>query len=472
MGTKKTFLVIVFLIIGFGTLISWGDSEIPGLERTALDRYIAAPDPNFSYKLVNTINDEGVTAYILDMTSQSWRSKDEVDRPLWQHWVAIIKPDKVKTSTGLLVISGGKNGSNPPDKLDKTFAQIALGTQSVVTVLMMIPNQPLKFSNEPLDAYKEEGRVEDDMIAYTWDRYMKTGDELWPARLPMVKSTVRAMDTVTLFLGSEEGGKTNVDSFVVAGGSKRGWTTWMTAAVDPRVKAIVPIVIDMLNVEESFKHHWRVYGFWAPAIGDYVEMNLMKELCTPKFRALMKLVEPYEYRARFTMPKFMLNASGDQFFCPDSAQFYFDDLPDEKYIRYVPNADHGLDDSDAVESLSSFYHAVLYDVPKPEFTWKFQDDGSIRVETKTKPTAVKLWQATNPNARDFRLETIGKAWNSIDLKEKSKGVYISKAKTPQKGWTAFFIELTYPSGIDVPFKFTSGVCVTPDKYPFTYPPEN
>ena len=59
--------------------------------------------------------------------------------------------------------------------------------------------------------------------------------------------------------------------FVVSGASKRGWTTWTTAAVDKRVVAIIPIVIDLLNVEPSFEHHWQAYGFWAPAIKDYVE---------------------------------------------------------------------------------------------------------------------------------------------------------------------------------------------------------
>jgi len=68
------------------------------------------------------------------------------------------------------------------------------------------------------------------------------------ARLPMTKSAVRAMDTVTAFLGSSRE-VTSGGRFVVAGGSKRGWTTWTTAAVDKRVVGIIPIVIDVLNIE-------------------------------------------------------------------------------------------------------------------------------------------------------------------------------------------------------------------------------
>ena len=99
----------------------------------------------------------------------------------------------------------------------------------------------------------------------------------------------------------------------------------------------------MLNVEPSFVHHWRAYGAWSDAVDDYVEHGIMDWMGTPQFQALMKIEEPYEYRDRLTLPKFIVNARAIEFFLPDSSQFYFDELRGEKQLRYVPNTGHSLD---------------------------------------------------------------------------------------------------------------------------------
>ncbi|MBM3835130.1 MAG: PhoPQ-activated pathogenicity [Verrucomicrobia bacterium] len=433
---------------------------------TALDRYVAAPDPNYSYKLVNTVQANGCTTYILEMTSQSWLTTNEVNRTLWKHWMTITKPDGVSSSTALLFIGGGSNGRAAPKNADGNMIRTALATKSVVTELRMVPNQPLIFAGDG------QTRSEDALIAYCWDKYLRTGDERWPTRLPMTKSAVRAMDTVTAFCATKDGGEMKVDSFVVAGGSKRGWTTWTTAAVDKRVAAIVPFVIDCLNVEPSFIHHWEAYGFYAPAVGDYEAMGIMDWQGTKEYKNLMKIEEPYEYRDRLTMPKFIINATGDQFFLPDSSQFYFHDLRGVKYLRYVPNGDHSLKDTDALETLVACYHAVLNKSPLPRFSWKSEPSGGLRVETQDKPTAVKLWQATNPSARDFRLETIGKAWTSANLESQADGSYLARADKPEKGWTAYMVELTYsPKGQPAPFKFTTDVKVVPETLPYKFKPK-
>ncbi len=435
-----------------------------GQPQTALDRYVNAPDPAFRFELVHTAPGKGYTSYVLDMTSQNWLKPGEVDRTAWRHWVVIAKPDEVKHGTALLVIGGGNNQSKPPAGADDFAASIAVKTKSVVAELRMVPNQSLSFDGE------SRRRSEDSMIAYTWKKYLETGDERWPARLPMTKAAVRAMDTVTQFLGSPGGGSLKVDQFVVTGGSKRGWTTWTAAAVDKRVVAIMPAVIDLLNIVPSFIHHWRVYGFWAPAVGDYVEHGIMEWNETAEYKNLMKIVEPFEYRERLTMPKFIINSSGDQFFVPDSSQFYFKELKGEKYLRYVPNTDHGVTRrSDAGDSLTAYYDSILNNYKRPEFDWTIAADGTITVTAKDKPAAVKLWQANNPHARDFRLEKIGPAYAPVDLAESRPGVYIAKPPKVEKGYTAYFVELTYPTPSGLRWKFTTGVKVLPDVYPFPAP---
>jgi PhoPQ-activated pathogenicity-related protein len=428
---------------------------------TALDRYVAAPDANYKYSLEKTIPGKGYTTYVLEMISQAWRSAKEVDRTLWKHWVVITKPDEVTSSRSLLFVGGGSNDKPAPKSADEGLIRMALATKTVVSEVRMIPNQPLTFAGETTS------RKEDEMIAYTWDKFMTTGDALWPARLPMTKAVVRAMDTVTSFCASEAGGKLQVDRFVVSGGSKRGWTTWTTAAVDKRVIAIAPIVIDLLNLEPSFRHHYAAYGFYAPSVGDYVQMGIMERQGTPQYRALMKIEEPFEYRDRLTLPKFIINATGDQFFLPDSWRFYYSELKGEKRLRYVPNADHGLKGTDALFSLMAFYHSVVNDKPMPQYTWNMDKSGTLHVQTNDKPMEVKLWQATNPEARDFRLETFGAKWTSSVLPDKGNGMYSASVPMPEKGWTAWMIELTFPSGMNgTPLKFTTGVYVTPDTLPY------
>jgi PhoPQ-activated pathogenicity-related protein len=277
------------------------------------------------------------------------------------------------------------------------------------------------------------------------------------------------MDAVTAFAASADGGGRKVSRYVVSGASKRGWTTWTTAAVDTRVIAIAPAVIDMLNVEPSFVHHWRAYGAWSEAVKDYVEHGIMDWMGTREFRALMKIEEPYEYRDRLTMPKLLLNASGDQFFLPDSSQFYFDDLRGEKYLRYVPNASHSLEKSDALETLHAFYSTVVRDTPRPDVRWTFERDGSIKVVAKDRPSNVQMWQAVNPNARNFRLDAIGAAFKNTSLAPTGPNTWVARAPTPDVGWTAFFVELTYAGAAKHPLKITSGVRVLPDKLPYPAP---
>ncbi len=168
-------------------------------QETALDRYIAKPDASYSWKLVNTITGEGFKGYILDLSSQTWRSAGEVDRPVWKHWLTIVKPDKTSSNKALLFIGGGSNRDAAPAKISDRLASFAMESNTAVAELAMVPNQPLFFSDS-----KDKGRSEDDLIAYSRVKQMQTGDDTWLVRLAMVKSGVRALDAMQEFLASAD----------------------------------------------------------------------------------------------------------------------------------------------------------------------------------------------------------------------------------------------------------------------------
>lgn len=436
-------------------------------QTTALDRYITQKDAVYGWKLVNTIKAPGLTGYVLELTSQTWRSEKDVDRPVWKHWLTIVKPDKIVGGivgrSALLYIGSGNNNNPAPTTISERATMIASDTNTVVAELGMVPNQPLRFTDSP-----DKARSEDDLIAYTRVKHFSTKDDFWLVRLAMVKSGVRAMDAVQEFMASEAGGRLKIDQFVVTGGSKRGWTSWLVGTVDKRVIAIAPMVIDALNSEAITRHHFEVYGFFSSALNDYVNHGLFPhKIGTPEYRAVLAIEDPFNYRARarLKLPKFMINASGDEFFLPDNSQFYYGELPEEKHIRYVPNAKHNLAGSDALQSLTAFYQAVLNGTPRPRFTWRKEQDGSLIVTAKDKPREVNLWQATNPQARDFRLDVIGKAYTSTPLQAAKDGTYVGRIAKPPQGYTAFFVELVYDSGGKYPFKFTTEVSVVPEVLP-------
>ena len=437
--------------------------ELP--RRTALDDYVEAEDDSYAWRIASQREGEdGSRTIVVDLVSQHWLTPAEVDRPQWQHWLTLSIPPGVPTdgipSTAMLYIGGGRNGGDAPMDANARMAAIAEATGTVVAELSAVPNQPLVFHDDG------RPRTEDDLIGYAWDQYIRTGDPRWAPRNAMVKSAVRAMDAVTEVMGSEAGGGHTVDRFVVAGGSKRGWTTWLTGALDSRVIAVIPIVIDVVNVAPSMAHHFAAYGFWTPAIGNYVDHGIVQRFGHPRLSELYRLVDPYFYRHRLTMPKLVLNAAGDQFFAPDSWRFYWRDLRGENYLRYVPNGDHGLDGTDAVETIVAFHTLIAKGVKPPQFAWSRTDDGGLAVLAETPPEEVKLWQAHNPEARDFRVETLGRAYTSTVLESTAKGLYVAEPPTPARGWTAWFIELTFAVEAAAPLKLTTGVMVTPDTLPF------
>jgi PhoPQ-activated pathogenicity-related protein len=214
------------------------------------------------------------------------------------------------------------------------------------------------------------------------------------------------------------------------------------------------------------RNHHAAYGFWAQSLSDYESQGLTTFYETPLSRILSGLVDPYAFRDRLTMPKCVINATGDQYFTPDSSKFYFDDLPGEKLLYYVPNSDHSLAESDALDTLIAFYASVLQELPRPKIEWSLDDDGAWRVSSDLSPKRVLLWQAVNEKARDFRVQTIGKAFTSRELIADLKGNYVGGAPIPKKGYAAYLVQLEYDIGAPSPLRVSTPVQIVPDTLPF------
>src|SRR6266850_7973254 len=73
----------------------WLCLPVSAAKITALDRYVAKPDTNYSYQLVSTVPGNGQTTFVLELTSQAWLTTNEVNQPIWKHWLVIVKPDKI-----------------------------------------------------------------------------------------------------------------------------------------------------------------------------------------------------------------------------------------------------------------------------------------------------------------------------------------------------------------------------------------
>ena len=435
--------------------------------QNVLDRYVARPDPSFGWKVEKTFTGLGYHGAVLDLTSQTWLTAKDTDKPTWKHWLTITVPDKVESHKALLFIGGGSNTTKAPANATDRFAAMAIETRSVIAELGEVPNQPLRFPDTPTVA-----RTEDDIIAYLQARYdPKTNPEAL-VRLPMVKSGTAAMTAIQQYLGSAEGGKLKIDGFVVAGGSKRGWTTWLVGLLDKRVVGIMPIVINVLDVEATTKHHWMAMGYFSPALGDYVRHKLIPDqIGKPQLAQVNVIEDPLSYvdRPRMKIPKYILNAVGDEYFPPDNTKFSYHLLPQGKRLRMIPNSKHSTAGTDINENMTAWYEAIIRGRKVPDYTWTVRkSDGAIVVKPQGNPTEVLLWQGTNPKARDFRVDSIGNAFKSTKLVRQKDGTYVGNVPKPDSGFTAYFVEMTYPSGTKFPFKFTTEVYVKPDIYPYRW----
>ncbi len=424
-------------------LLTWIASLSPSLQAGPLEDYVHRTDRSFNWKRTEQKKTKAGLLTHLEFVSQTWRGQ------FWSHHLMVIRPETVRNpSIALLFITGGSYNA-PDEKELEMFNIVAQRAGALVAIINKVPNQPLY-----------DGRHEDALIAYTFDQYLKTGDKTWPLLLPMVKSAVRGMDVVQAFAKTEF--KQQIEHFVVSGASKRGWTTWLTAAADPRVTAIAPMVIDMLNMRQQLAWADKVYGKQSEEINDYTAINLHLRQDEPVMGKLRRIVDPYSYRARYTMPKLLLLGTNDPYWTVDSLRHYWGDLPGPKLVFQTPNAGHDLaGGKEAVQTLAAWFQMIADGQELPRLEWNFQEAaGAVQASVSSTQPARKitLWTADSKD-RDFRDDK----WTSRELLTQPGAVHaVTSIPTPEQGYRAYLCEVTVVSPTGDEYRLSTAARVTPD----------
>ncbi|MEJ7589439.1 MAG: PhoPQ-activated protein PqaA family protein [Ferruginibacter sp.] len=427
--SKRYFLLLLHIVCFFTLAIhhSCLSQQPPG----ALANYTRAPDSSFKWQLSTVTKTPGGVFLEVDLISQTWQKLP------WSHRLMVYLPKEAPcANTVLLVLRHIYN--RHADLASLKIISDSAGTASAI--LSDIPNQP-----------SFNGREEDDLQAYTFSRYISTGDESWPLLFPMVKSVVRAMDAVTALASKESG--IAVNSFIIAGHSKRGHAAWLTAAVDSRVKGIIPVAINVLNGKAQMPHHLEVFGEYStPSLE---ATGLLPELELPRGKALMQMIDPFSYKEQLAIPKLVVSAANDNFFPVDALNFSWDSLVGPKWILQLSNANHARADADPrVNSTAfAFARAVASGKQLPLFTWKFtQNKESLFLKMHTGNAAInaRIWVSESDN-RDFRrskwiatpaqgspIRSPGVTGNGPSTKQ-----FETEIKKPVKGALAIFGEIEF-----------------------------
>jgi PhoPQ-activated pathogenicity-related protein len=392
----------------------------PAAAAGGLDGYFQRPEPAYKWVKRGEVKRDGCTIYDLQLVSQVWQGIT------WSHRLQIFRPDKLTYPGFCAIYNTGGNGSEGNTQMGLLMAR---NSGAVYAMLFGIPNQPLY-----------GGKTEDALVVHTWLKYMETGDDTWPLHFPMAKAVLKSMDAIQEF--TKQSGQPEINGFLVSGASKRGWTTWLAGASrDPRIKGIIPMVIDVLNVRKQGPHQKEAYGKFSEQIADYTRVNMMERLETPEGRKLMELEDPYSYRHRLTMPKLLILGTNDRYWSQDALNLYWDGLKGPKWVLYTPNSGHGLEDRPRVfATMAAFIRMVAGGTKWPKMQWSYRDrDAGSRLSLRSdiQPKEARLFHVGSAT-RDFR----DSRWSYEQMSVMGKE-FFRQWPAPAEGYNAIFGEAVY-----------------------------
>ena len=384
------------------TLVAATSSTAQISATSLLDDYVNAEPAYISYDRMPEFDLHGSseggatagrswTAYALNMTSQAWLTEEDWGADWggagaqWWHWCYVIVPSEVfpgNEDWRTIYVTQGKNtdtneGTNASVGEDVgATGWLAMSTGQVVVTLFQVPCYPIYFRDDP----SQHRNGDDDLLAKTFVHFMddvQSGEPAsleqasWVVILPMVKAAFAGMAAADDFLAADLQLSSPAQSnWVVMGASKRGWTAWLVGAVDAArtdvlrpqvVRGIAPLVLDGLNFKQFLHLHYGSYGGWSFAMRAFVEAGFTGRIDTPEFDELFGIIDPVAYSERYAgMPKLVGDAAGDEWFMPDDARNWIDDMPAPLALFISPDSPHSLSPAlpALLPTMAGFIHRI------------------------------------------------------------------------------------------------------------------
>ncbi|MGY2198790.1 PhoPQ-activated protein PqaA family protein [Pseudomonas gingeri] len=405
----------------------------------------------------------GITIRSFELFSQNWSPGGKVTPTQWSHDVDIYIPTFPKPHpTALLLADDGMNrepdGDNPVKPMEtppEVAIAVAIASRTTVITVSNVPNQVLYYEGS------SDPKYEGTLVAHSWAQFLKN-PEAQPfasVDVAMMESLVKTMDLAEQELGIKE--------FIAAGGSKRAWAAWLATIADERITGIIPVVLDINDMGRMMDNTYKAYGgSWPAAWADYLDEGALQQRLSVNFKKLETIEDPLRYlqsryASHLAIRKFIVSASGDDLFPPDSQNFARA-LPGPTSMRMIPNAGHG-GVGDAATSLLPVLAYWQNDRELPTVNAREETVAGkrqFRLHFSKAPISLTYWKAHNPTDRDFRYECDIR-YEKIDITPSGELDQVVQVDTPEGGWEASFFAATFADLLAV----TSEVTITPNTYP-------
>ncbi len=359
---------------------------------------------------------------LINVTVLSFHSIDWMGNK-WYHRGVIFQPVGAASEYAAIVFGG--MGEKPESFLEEFGLKAAAEARIPVFVVTDVPFMPQFGIND-----------EEELLAFSLEKYFETGDIKWPLPYPMAAAYMRAATLLNNLLSSHP------TKFILSGGSKRGWASCIAAAADPRIVAIAPRSFAGFDLKALMNTHLEVYGELRGVLESLSKSGLTEKIDTPLWDDFAKYYDPITVMKRKDLKVMLLLGSNDVLNPLGIERTYQEAYSGNLYIAYVPSATHtSLHSSIEAEiAWRMFLKNIVLETPIPNvisidmFSSNENIDFSVKVnDNGAAIDRIELWYAYS-DTKDFTQVS----WNSLMMTENGQN-YTASIESKEGEFIGIFV---------------------------------